>query len=192
MAEASGWDFDSWAANHVPQHVDAITGMLGARRAPPLVVDPLTGHLNRGSLCWVCFAREPLRDRRLPRFLACRTCLIHDRQRASALGLTMLLPLMEYPSQPILPGATPPRDAHLREVLADVWSQASVLNRWRIEGVRLGYALFNVDANIGAGVGIGYAEWQEHLSPGRERSQACWSAFVQGYHPDLMARLRSV
>lgn len=191
MADESRWDFDLWAENHVPEHVDAITRLLSARRAPPLEVDPLTGHLNPGGLCWVCFARQPLRDRRIPRFRACRTCLIHDRQRASALGMTMLLPLMQYPSQPILPGATPPRDAHLRAVLADVWSQLSILDRWRIEGVRLGYALFNVEANIGAGVGIEYAEWQERLSPGRERSRACWAAFVQGYPPDLMARLHS-
>ena len=190
-------DYDAWVEDNIPNHVDSILASLGRfrRAAPPprptLLVDPRTGHLNRGPLCWVCFAADPLRDRRLPRFRACRNCMLVDRQSAASLGLVMLLPLMDYPSHPRLRDATPP-DGDVGGALTDVWRDVAGLQRWRIEGVQLGCAFFDAPADIEHGVGIGFAEWQERLEPGQARSRACWNAYVAGYHPRVMAAVASM
>ena len=190
-------DFDAWA-ERVPEHLDAIRQRLGddqqaaARRASrqrrrPFLVDEATGHTERTQLCWVCAAVPVHRGPRVPTFRGCRFCVVHDRRQAERLGLLMLLPLMDWPSQPVLPGHAFPKDPDVREALADAWSAVSVLDAWRVSVAQLAMAWMDVDPELG----VDLFDWQQHLTVGPGRSQACWGAYVDGYLPQLRWALAS-
>ena len=152
------------------------------------VVDTSTGHLGGRHLCWVCFAMPVHEASTMPRLRACRFCLMHDRWWAGGIGLRMLLPLMDWPSQPAVEGWRHDRPPWVRDALVDVWSQLSVLDRWRRESVEMAAAL------MGPAVSgpLDLLTWQENLSVGPSRSRACWLAFTDGYYPGLTAHLRDV
>jgi len=184
-------EFDAWA-EHVPEHVDAIRHRLSAdqrqaaRRASlerrrPFLVDPATGHTERTQLCWVCGTVPVHSGPRMPTFRACRFCLVHDRKQAARLGLVMLLPLMDWPSQPVLPGCEFPAGPAVREALADAWSGVSRLDAWRVSMAQLAMAWMDVDPELG----VDLHQWQQDLTVGPNRSKACWSAYVNGYLPQL-------
>ena len=184
-------DFDAWA-ERVPEHVDAIRQRLStdqwqaAQRASlerrrPFLVDPATGHTERTQLCWVCGTVPVHCGPRVPTFRACRFCLLHDRRQAARLGLVMLLPLMDWPSQPVLPGCEFPADPLVREALADAWSAVSVLDAWRVSFAQLAMNWMDVDPEVG----VDLYDWQQRLTVGPNRSNAYWGAYVDGYLPNL-------
>ena len=193
MTAVDHWDWDTWLSK-TPDHIEGITDRLFAghraareererlqRRA--WQIDPTTGHTRAYQLCWVCAAGPAHTGRLLPRFRACIHCLRHDRRQAERLGLKMLLPLMDWPAQPVLPGQTGPADAQTRVELVTLWSSVSELDEWRRSAVRLACAWFS--SNELAEVGIG--AWQDRLGFGPARSRACWRAYVEAKAPTLIA-----
>ena len=146
---------------------------------PAWLVDRVAGDFGNGRACWVCYSAFTYANRRMPRLRACFYCLAYDRNQASKLGLRMLLPLMDWHAQPVLSGARVPDNPVFRSWLADVWSQVSVLERWRIDGIRAGIALLNL------GEQPTVQDWIAAMRPGNHRSQTCWDAFMAGYHPRL-------
>lgn len=148
-------------------------------------VDVQTGHLGGLDLCWVCYSVPVLAVDGLPDFRACANCLRYDGLWARRIGLEMLLPLMDWPSQPVAWECDLP--AALRSRLIDVWSGVSVLDRWRMSSVRLA-AMWMDDPE---GIGLDLVSWQGDLGIGRNRSRACFTAFVDGYYPGLLALIRS-
>ena len=192
-------DYDLWSSTEVVQHVENLFDRLRqeAQSSPDIRkprwpwVDPKRGDAVGARLCWVCYEKPTYTGRMLPRFRACFACLCHDRSMAGQLDLKMLLPLMDYPSQPILPGWDPPSDPTSRGWLADVWSQVSLLQRWRIEGIRVSFAVMGVDTSES----ISVWDWSQRIGGGRARSRACWNAFVSARHPrirDVLDRIEDI
>ena len=164
-----------------------------ARRLAPGIpwIDAELGDSTRGNLCWVCFAGFAHRAPALPSFYACEHCLAYDREQARLLGFRMLLPLMDWHTQPVEPGRRPPMEPIFRRWLGEMWSQASMLRQWRINGVRTAIALMD----IGPDGAISVGDWSGLMHWGPRRSAACWEAFVAGYHPclhDVLQRIHSV
>ncbi len=157
-------------------------------RQDTYAIDTSTGHLVGRHLCWVCFAMPVHVAATMPRVRACRFCLMHDRWWAGGIGLRMLLPLMDWPSQPVIGGWPRDRSPWLRAVLVDVWSQVSVLDRWRRDSVAMAATLMQAPGSRP----LDLVTWQENLTVGPRRSRACWSAFTDGYYPGLTAHLRDV
>ena len=191
-----GLDFDSWLGR-IPDHVDELRERLSEQareaarlasieRRRPLLVDPSTGHTPSTQLCWVCGAMPVHSGPRVPTFRACRFCVAYDRQRASRLGLLMLLPLMDWPSQPVLPGREFPSDPAVREALADVWSGVSTLDGWRVS---LAQFVFSMLTPSEVAVGVDLFDWQQRVTVGPWKAQASWRAYVDGYFPALSVAL---
>lgn len=183
-------DYEDWAADpdNLGQHVTGILTDLRADRQAeslrlraPFVIDPATGHTPRTQLCWVCGAVPVHAGGNLPRLRACRFCLAYDKSRAARLGLGMVLPLFDWPSQPVLRGASFPSSPKAVTALADVWSAVTVLNDWRVSLAQLTLSFMNVNPAIG----VDLHDWQQALTVGPNRSQACWRAYVDGYFPAL-------
>jgi len=165
------------------------TGNDTRRLAPEIPwIDAELGDSTRGNLCWVCFAGFTHRVPALPKFYACEYCLAYDREQARLLGFRMLLPLMDWHTQPVEPGRRPPTEPIFRRWLGEMWSQASVLRQWRINGVRAALALLDIKPDRAVSLG----EWSEVMRWSPRRSEACWEAFVAGYHPRLHAVLQRV
>lgn len=195
-SRASKLTFSNWFHTRLPADLEAefrrLDEAITAEEPPPLpklgavLIDPADGDVQGGGLCWVCFAYRTYIGKRTPRFRACYHCLSYDRWQAGKLGLKMLLPLMDWHAQPALPEATVPSDPVFRGWLADAWSQVSTLERWRIDGVRMGIALLGRDAQLT------FADWVRAMHAGPSRSRACWDAYLGGYHPrlhDVLARI---
>lgn len=164
-----------------------------ARRLAPAIpwIDPEFGDSTKGNLCWVCFAGFTYRAPALPSFYACEHCLAYDREQARLLGFRILLPLMDWHTQPVESGRRPPTDSTFREWLGEMWSQASVLRQWRINGVRAALALLDIRPDKAISLG----EWSEVMRWSPRRSEACWEAFVTGHHGclhDVLQRVHSV
>lgn len=178
------WDWDAWL-NQTDQHVTNILDRLNKptphlpNKHSPALIDPATGHLTGGELCWVCHSARPHRGRRLPRFRACCWCLQFDRQKAETLGLKMLLPLMHWHSQPILPGSRYPTDPNTVRALTDIWSAASLLDDWRRDNVRRDYALLATEQRHE----VHLADWHERFGYGPARSQDRWAHFLGLHFP---------
>ena len=186
------WDWDAWL-NQTDQHVTNILDRLDqprlqrpTRRSPALI-DPHTGHLTGGELCWVCHSARPHRGRLLPKFRACYWCLQFDRKQASALGLKMLLPLMNWHSQPILPGCSYPTDLATVRALTDIWSASTLLDEWRRDNVRRDYALLT----SGQPHDVHLADWHERFGYGHTRSQDRWCHFLSLHFPQHMEQLKT-
>ena len=187
---ASKLTFDNWFTTRLPADLEAefrrLDDAIEAAKPPPdlpevdaVLIDPVLGDVEGGGLCWVCFARGTHVGHRTPRFRACYHCLAYDRWQAGKLGLKMLLPLMDWHAQPVLPGANVPGDPVFRGWLADAWSRLSTLEQWRIDGVRSGIAL------LGLGDRITADAWVHAMRGGPARSRACWDAYLAGYHQRL-------
>jgi hypothetical protein len=164
-----------------------------ARRLAPGIpwIDAELGDSTKGNLCWVCFAGFAHRAPALPTFYACVNCLAYDREQARLLGFRMLLPLMDWHTQPVEPGRRPPTEPIFRRWLGEMWSQVSVLRQWRINGVRAAIALMDIEPDRAISVG----EWVGLMHWGPRRSAACWEAFVAGHHAclhDVLQRVHSV
>ena len=164
-----------------------------ARRLAPAIpwIDAELGDSTKGNLCWVCFAGFTYRAPALPSFYACEHCLAYDREQARLLGFRMLLPLTDWHTQPVEPGRRPPTDSTFRRWLGEMWSQASVLRQWRINGVRAALALLDIRPDKAISLG----EWSEVMRWSPRRSEACWEAFVAGHHGclhDVLQRVHSV
>ena len=187
------WDWDAWL-DRTDEHVLSLLHRLSENRearAParesPGQIDPETGHLKGGELCWVCYSTTTYRARLMPSFRACWWCLGYDKRQASKLGLKMLLPLMEWHSQPILPGHRYPADPSVVRVLEGVWGSSQILDEWRHEHVRREFALL-ADRHTGS---VHLADWYEFLGYGWHRSQERWTHFVDLYFPALRLLLDS-
>lgn len=135
------FDWDAWLAQ-IPQHVEAITQRITSNqteaaraaakeRRRKWLINPATGHTYGLELCWVCGAVPVHQSPTTPHFRACRFCIRFDRKQAAFLGLKMLLPLMNWPSQPELSDGDVPRDAWSQAVLEDIWCGVEVLDEWR-------------------------------------------------------------
>ena len=164
-----------------------------ARRLAPGIpwIDGELGDSTQGDLCWVCFAGFVYRAPALPKFYACEHCLAYDRQQARLLGFRMLLPLMDWHTQPVQAGRRPPTEPIFRRWLGEVWIRASVLRQWRIDGVRAALVLLDIEPDRAISLG----EWSGLMRWSPRRSEACWEAFVAGHHPclhDVLQRVHSV
>lgn len=186
------FDWDAWLAR-TPDHVEGIHDRLFARHRAAQEqrareerrawqIDPHTGHTRSYQLCWVCAAGPAHTGRLLPRFRACIHCLRHDRSQAQRLGLKMLLPLMDWPAQPVLPGRSVPADPQVRESLGRLWSEVGALDTWRRSAVTLAFAWFGADESTDVGIDA----WRERLGFGPGRSRACWRAYVESHEPLLL------
>lgn len=202
-------DYDDWVADpdNLGHHIAGILRILTAdldsaprsaepsaasraaslRLRAPFLIDPATGHTPRTQLCWVCGTVPVYTGAHLPRLRACRFCLAFDRSRAARLGLGMLLPLFDWPSQPVLNGASFPSSPAVVAALADVWSGVSVLDEWRVSLAQVALSWMNVDPQIG----VDLHDWQQQLTVGPSRSQACWRSYVDGHFPALARVLAS-
>lgn len=185
-------EFDEWV-QRIPEHVDELTDRLTAERRAaqgresrerrrPFLIDPATGHTQRTQLCWICGSMPVHAGKNLPKFRACRFCLVHDRQQASRLNLLMLVPLMDWPSQPVLPGRKFPTNRRLVNGLADLWCSVSVLDAWRVSSAQLALAYMGFDPEVG----MDLYQWQQQLTVGPHRSQACWRAYLGGHFGELL------
>ena len=188
--ETDVWDWDAWL-DQADQHVTNIRGRLNqgqhsqqASRSPALI-SPESGHLTGGELCWVCYATTPHRGRRLPKFRACIWCLRIDRRQAARLGLKMLLPLMKWHSQPVLPGGHYPTDKRTIRALTDIWASSKLLDEWRRENVKREYALL-VERTQQQ---VHLADWYRIFGYGPQRSQDRWSHFLYLYFPEHVDHL---
>lgn len=185
------WDWDAWlrqTPTHVTSIIDRIhqqareNSSLTLKDYPsPALIDPETGHLTGGELCWLCYGTRPFRAPRLPKFRACRYCLRRDRIEGQKLGLKMLLPLMGWHCQPILLGSHFPADPHVRKILKDVWSSGPLLEDWRKDNVRREYALLYEPGDPP----VHLAEWCQHVGMGDWRSKRAWWDYVNTYFPAL-------
>lgn len=190
---ASKLSYDNWFTTELPDDIREEFAQLDrviaekqparpeAREAVLRIgrVDPVTGDFEGGGACWVCYAQYTHIGVGLPAFRACQQCLAYDRHRARALGLVMLLPLMDWHTQPVLRDFDVPNDTVFRSWLDDAWTQLSLLEAWRIDGVRAGIAL------LGLGDRPTVWEWIDAMHPSPARSRACWEAFMAGHHPRL-------
>lgn len=182
------WDWDAWVSR-IPEHVDGIARRLANRpeavawraaQAAKVTVDADVGDMPEG-LCWVCAAGSVIKATRdSPTFRACGWCLHYDRQQAGRLGLVMLLPLMQYPTQPVRRGRSWPTDPEVLVALADAWSQQSVLDAWRASVVRAVFARVPIP-----GSRILYRDWQGLLPVSGPRSRLAWWAYVDRHQPRL-------
>ena len=182
------WDWDAWM-NQTDQHVTNIVERLNNTKQPrhsgknsPALIDPHTGHLTGGELCWVCHSARPHRGRLLPKFRACYWCLQFDRRQAAALGLKMLLPLMDWHSQPVLPGSSYPTDQVTVRALRDIWSANTLLDEWRRENVRRDLTLLATSTNPN----VHLADWYRRFGYGPAVSQERWSRFLWLHFPQHM------
>ena len=185
------WDWDAWLTD-THQHVmtlrerlqqDAIRAAgtdVKAYRSPGLI-DPATGHTVGGRLCSVCFSTQPHSGHLLPTFRACWWCLHYDKKQAAKLGLKMLLPLMDWHCQPVLPGHRFPTSPETRRILQTAWSTASLLEEWRQENVMREYALMIEPGQPP----IHLYDWLQRFGYGPHRSQQTWWHFVEVYAPEL-------
>ena len=168
------------------------TGNEARRLAPGIPwIDAELGDSTKGNLCWVCFAGPAYRVAGLPAFTACEHCLGYDRQQARLLGFRMLLPLMDWHTQPVEPGRRPPTEPIFRRWLGEMWSQVSVLRQWRVDGVRAAFTLLDIESHRAISLG----EWSGLMRWSPRRSEACWEAFVAGNHAclhDVLQRVHSV
>jgi len=183
------WDWDAWL-DETDQHVTNIVGRLSRGQQPqqesrsPALINPETGHLSGGELCWVCYSTTPHRGRLLPKFRACYWCLQFDRRQAALLGLKMLLPLMNWHSQPVLPGGRYPADEATVRALTDIWAASQLLDEWRRENVQREYALL-----VDHPQQVHLADWYQHFGYGPRRSQDRWSHFLNLHFPQHLDHL---
>jgi hypothetical protein len=191
MTAHDPWDWDAWLGD-THQHVttlqdrirqDAIRAAGGGLKAynSPGLIDPQTGHTVGGELCSVCFSTLRYRAPLLPRFRCCYWCLHYDKTQARNLGLKMLLPLMDWHCQPILPGHTFPTDPHIRQLLYSVWTAAPLLEEWRQENVAREYTHMLQPGEPP----IHIHKWMQHFGYGWHRSKHTWWHFVEVYAPGL-------
>jgi len=191
MAAHDPWDWDAWLGE-TRQHVgtlqerirtDAIRAAGGDLRAfnSPGLIDPTSGHTVGGELCSVCFSTRRYTKPLLPKFRCCYWCLEYDKKQARTLGLKMLLPLMDWHCQPVLPGRRFPTDSKARQLLKSVWAGASLLEEWRQENVAREYALM---AEPGQPP-IHLHDWMQRFGYGLARSKQTWWDFVEVYMPTL-------
>jgi hypothetical protein len=196
MKTVDTWDWDAWLADsnqHVTTlierlHRDAIRAAgndLKAFRSPGLI-DQETGHTVGGKLCSVCYSTWPYRGRLLPAFRSCWYCLQYDKYQARKLGLKMLLPLMDWHCQPILPGHNFPSDPETVRILRVAWASAPVLEDWRQENVMREYALMMEPGMMP----IHLRDWMNKFGYGWHRSRHTWWHFVSMYLPELADLLR--
>jgi|AACY02.2.fsa_nt_gi hypothetical protein len=194
-AEPISTDFDTWATTDIAGHIDRLLDRLPpqpppegpARRRPPHVSAEL-GDTDRGDLCWVCYSGPIRTGPTLPRLRACTHCLAYDRHQARLLGFRMLMPLMDWHTQPVEPGRTPPTDPTFRGWLADLWCEVERLQEWRIDGVRAGFTILDLPRD-------GWVhtwDWMHTMRWGPERSRACWEAYLSGLHPRLFSVVQRV
>lgn len=199
-AAEDDWDFDAWLGR-TDKHIGNLLSRLG-RPGPPsgdshvdgdrlrgrkYYIDVATGHLGGLQLCWVCCAMPVHVDPEVPTLRACRRCLLEDTGWATRIGLTMLLPLMDWPRQPVFFGAGRRPGSEWDGLLLDAWTGVSVLDRWRRSTVQMCAAWMD-DPH---GIDLDLVTWQRNLGTGPNRSRACWRAFVEGYHAGLYAQLRT-
>lgn len=150
-----------------------------------VTIDQDTGTMPRG-LCWVCAAeRVELATRTTPTFRTCLPCRTYDLLQGHRLGLTMVLPLMEYATQPLLPGASSPSDWATLVALGKAWSQVSVLDAWRASVVR---AVLARQAWPEA-TPITVDEFRSFMPRAPYRSRIAWWAYVDRHQPELAAVL---
>lgn len=110
---------------------------------------------------------------------------MYDRATAANFGLKMLLPLMDWHTQPAYRPREGPRNLWIRGILADAWTKVSALNEWRIDGCILVRTIVgDVEDDE-----IDLLTWRAVVDPGPQRSRRCWDSFVRHYHPDLAALL---
>jgi len=187
--------WDDWLTQ-TADHVDAITNRLTQQTSTELLkdpkkdpslarIDPETGHLTGGELCWVCYSTFTHKGRHLPAFRCCYWCLHYDKTQARKLGLKMLLPLMGWHCQPILPGHRFPTNSQTRQLLSSVWTASSLLEEWRQENVAREYALLVEPGQPP----IHLNEWVRHFGYGWHRSKQQWWYFVDQHFPTLTALL---
>lgn len=199
------WDYDTWVASRIPEHVDAIMDRIHnspeavawravraariqaaeARARAQVTINQDTGTMPAG-LCWVCASEmvEPA-TRTTPTFRACTCCRVYDLKQGRRLGLKMVLPLMEYPTQPLLPGASFPSDRATLVALGKAWSQVSVLDAWRASIVR---AVLARQA-WPEGTPIALHQFQSFMPKAPMRSRMAWWAHVDRHQPELAAVL---
>jgi hypothetical protein len=79
-------------------------------------------------------------------------------------------------------GRTFPTNRRLVNGLADLWCSVSVLDAWRASSAQLARAYMGFDPEIG----IDLYQWQQQLTVGPHRSQACWRAYLGGHFSDLL------
>ena len=199
------WDYEQWVTTRVDEHVDGIIEML--RNRPEAVayrkaraqaqaaaasaaqarvtIDPQTGDMPAG-LCWVCAGAQVQQATRCtPTFRACAACRVYDRHQARVLGLVMVLPLMDYPTQPVLPGHEFLTSPATEAALGRAWSQVSVLAGWRASIVR---AVLARQA-WPQGTPITMAEFERFLPAPLLRSRLAWWAYLDRHQPALASIL---
>ena len=203
--EGSEWDWDIWVESFLDFHVDSIAERLhnrpeavawreeraraaqaaAAAARAQITIDQEYGVMPAG-LCWVCAAeRVETATRTSPTFRACRWCRIYDMQQGHRLGLRKVLPLMEYPLQPVLRGRSFPRDPSVVAALGTVWSQVSVLDSWRASVVRAVLAMQAWPEDVP----ITLPEFQAFLPSSARGSRMAWWAYVDRRQPALAAVL---
>lgn len=192
MEHAPGpWDWDAWLTN-THKHVMTLTERIRhnaiqasgndvkAYRSTGLI-DPATGHRVGGTLCWVCFSTRPHSGHLLPTFRACWWYLHYDKQQAAKIGFKMLLPLMDWHCQPVLPEHHFPKNPETRRILKTAWSTAPLLEEWRQENVIREYALM---AEPGQPP-IHLCDWMQRFGYSLHRSMQTWWHFVEVYVSEL-------
>jgi hypothetical protein len=190
------WDWDEWL-QETDQHVSTLKQRLTAnailetggdleKMGSPGLINPETGHTVGGRLCSVCFSTFPHTGRMLPTFRSCWWCLAYDKAQAQKLGLKMLLPLMDWHCQPILPGQRFPTHAGTVELLKAIWSSSALLEDWRYENVKREYALMAEPGNPP----IHLYDWMQRFGYGLPRSRKTWWAFADLYFPEIREILK--
>lgn len=194
------WDFEQWVLDNRVEHAEELFARLmqgtpdpereaqrKARRHNWLVKVP-SGRIGNTSMCWLCYGDRCYTSLRHPAFRACRDCLMYDRAKAANFGLKMLLPLLDWHTQPAHRPGEGLRNLWIRSILADAWTKVSVLDEWRIDGCIL------VRTMVGdvEDEEIDLLTWRAVVDPGPPRSRRCWDSFVQHYHPDLAGLLAEI
>jgi hypothetical protein len=191
------WDFEQWVIDNRVEHAEALYCRLThgtpdpereAQRKARLyhwLVKVPSGRIGNTWMCWVCYADRCFTSPRHPNFRACRDCLVYDRSKAANVGLKMLLPLMDWHTQPTYRPGEGPRNLWVRSILADAWTKVSALNEWRVDGCILVGTIVGDDE-------IDLLTWRSIVEPSPARSKRCWDSFVQHYHPDLATLLAEV
>lgn len=179
-------DFEQWARDHIPAHVDSLADrMLAAALDNPPErirrgqgrwwVEVAKGNLVEESLCWVCASA---RTGSMGVFVsrACERCQGHDRRLAAGLGVAGILPLLGRQVAPVSDSVPPPA---LRRVLDEIAADTAQLDAWRRRLVTI------VAEEMGRSQSrfISYTRWVEALPQDEEWSRACWQQFLGIHHP---------